>query len=378
MLLKFGLKNFTSFNEGVEISFELDANVPASIAGGREYATIMCVKGANGSGKTHLLKGLTFIGYFASRSFSADTESEIPVDPYFFSVEPSEFYVEFSHNGVDYLYELSVTKHNVVREALFQTKQRKTKIFVRDGQSVDIVKRLSAIESIELRKNASLISTARQHRVEELLGPYEFFAGILSNVTQAGFTKTPHSEINFVSKFYLDNPDYFEQAKDFIRGCDVGVSDVILYSEKSVDGTENYFPVFHHTIGDIHELVYPSTESSGTLYLYRTLAAYLYCLAKGQVFIADEFDIYLHPHILPKILDLFLGETNDKGAQLLFSTHNSDVLDLCGRYRTYLVNKENNASYAYRLDEVPGDILRNDRSIIPPYNEGRIGGVPRL
>jgi hypothetical protein len=43
-----------------------------------------------------------------------------------------------------------------------------------------------------------------------------------------------------------------------------------------------------------------------------------------------------------------------------------------------LVNKEDNESFAYRLDEIPGDILRNDRPILPAYNDGKIGGIPKL
>jgi hypothetical protein len=43
-----------------------------------------------------------------------------------------------------------------------------------------------------------------------------------------------------------------------------------------------------------------------------------------------------------------------------------------------LVNKENTESYCYRLDEIPSDILRNDRLISPAYNQGKIGGVPKI
>ena len=99
----------------------------------------------------------------------------------------------------------------------------------------------------------------------------------------------------------------------------------------------------------------------------------------GGLLILDEFDINLHPHILPKLLNLFNDKTfNTEGAQMIFSTHNGEVLDWLGRYRCYLVNKENNESYAYRLDEIPGDVLRNDRPITPIYNRGDIGGVPKV
>jgi hypothetical protein len=53
-------------------------------------------------------------------------------------------------------------------------------------------------------------------------------------------------------------------------------------------------------------------------------------------------------------------------------------MDFLGRYRTILVNKENNESYGYRLDEISGDIIRNDRPISPAYNAGKIGGVPHV
>jgi predicted ATPase len=93
----------------------------------------------------------------------------------------------------------------------------------------------------------------------------------------------------------------------------------------------------------------------------------------------DEFDIHLHPHILPKLIKLFLDpRSNPKGAQLLISTHDAEILNMLGRYRTFLVNKVENESFGYRLDELPGDIVRNDRPILPAYNEGKIGGVPRL
>lgn len=53
-------------------------------------------------------------------------------------------------------------------------------------------------------------------------------------------------------------------------------------------------------------------------------------------------------------------------------------MDYLGKYRIVLVNKENNESFLYRLDEISGDLLRNDRSISKVYENGKIGGKPRL
>ena len=113
--------------------------------------------------------------------------------------------------------------------------------------------------------------------------------------------------------------------------------------------------------------------------MYYRLSRYLFSLGSGGVLIADELDLHLHPHIMPILLELFFDtETNISNAQIIFTTHNVEILDFMGKYRTLLVNKENNESYAYRLDEIPGDIIRNDRSIIPAYNSGKIGGVPKV
>ena len=388
MLLRYGIKNFLSFKEGADVSLRLDGNVPASVTGGKDYATVLCVKGANGSGKTHLLKGLAFMANFASKSFAADPESEIPVDPFFESKKPSEFFADFVVDGNAYTYELTVTKCNVVREALFITKKRetneaktrKTQLFTRSGENVEPIQRLSVIKTIKMRKNASVISTAYQHGIADLAPVHSFFSKILFNVTQKGFVNTQSfSDLNNISKYLLDNQEYLAFVKDFIKDCDIGIVDITIATEDNQDGEKKYYPVFHHDVGNKIMKVFPSTESHGTMQLYRLLLAYVSTLRSGGVFIADEFDAFLHPDMLNKILSIFIDpEINITGSQLIFSAHDSDVLDICGKYRTFLVNKDDNASYAYRLDEIPGDILRNDRLIATPYREGRIGGVPRL
>lgn len=380
MIIEYGIRNFLSFKEGATVSFRLDKNTPENIAEGRNVATVMCIKGANGSGKTHLLKGLAFIANFASRSFSKDTEAEIAVDTHFHSSNPAEFYTEFvASDGATYLYELSVSKEKVVREALYQKKQRKTKLFERIGNQVYAPKRLSFIESINYRNNASTIATLHQHNNAEIAPAYDFFKNILFNVSQSGFSDSRSFDMDSVAKFFHEHPGTIDFTLNFIKSSDIGISNITIIAEEKDDGRKKYFPVFHHMSNGIENPVYLSTESNGTKYLLRMLLAYFVAVTTGGVLIADEFDIYLHPDILPKILKIFTDpEINTTGAQLLFSTHNADILDVCGKYRTILVNKENNASYAYRLDELPGDILRNDRPISTPYKEGRIGGVPNL
>lgn len=110
VLLEFGLKNFFCFKEGISISFKLDSNCPSNISQGRNFTTILGIKGANGSGKTHALKGLAFLSDFCTDSFSNKPEDLITIDSFYDNAQPSELYAEFSINDITYLYESALPK----------------------------------------------------------------------------------------------------------------------------------------------------------------------------------------------------------------------------------------------------------------------------
>lgn len=379
MLLSYGFKNYFSFKEGATVSFEFDAKVPSQISEGHSTGTVLCINGANASGKTNVLRALSFIKTFATKSFSSEPDDLIPLEVHFECDEPAEFFAEFTSGEYTYLYELGLTDKEVIYERIYRTKAKRIKIIERrKGRITHATKEFERLKNIKVRKNASIISIANQYEFKELNPLYRFFSFIASNVSYSGMQVEIDSEFQ-VAEVLSRNPEIFEFVKGFIRDADVGISDIdILEKKDQATGESNFYPVFVHGSGKGRGLT-TYTESSGTRALFKSLARYRLVLMMGGVLIADEFDIHLHPHLLPKIVDLFLNhETNPKRAQLIFTTHNSEIMDRLGRYRTYLVNKENNESFAYRLDEIPGDILRNDRPISPIYNEGKVGGVPKV
>jgi uncharacterized protein len=379
MLLNFGFRNFFSFKEGAEISFELDSQVPESISRGKNFSTVLCVKGANASGKTNILRGLSFISYFTAHSFDNPPGQAILVSSHFGNKEPIDFFIEFIADGSKYFYEVSLTEKEVLSEVIYRTKSKKTKVLERKNEKVIYaVKEWKNFNHIKLRKNASVISTAKQYGFSEVDFLVEFFEKIISNVTYAGLRANLNTEAE-MSELLTHDKNLSSFVRKFISECDVGVMDVSLHERVLPDGNKTFFPLFHHEKSGKILSITSLEESSGTRALFRSIALYKIVLDLGGVLIADEFDIHLHPHILPKILAMFLdAKKNKKNAQLIFTTHNSAILDVMGRYRTYLVEKRNNESFTYRLDEIPGDILRNDRPISPVYREGKIGGVPRL
>lgn len=92
----------------------------------------------------------------------------------------------------------------------------------------------------------------------------------------------------------------------------------------------------------------------------------------------DEFENDLHPHMLEPILNLFAStSTNPHGAQLLFTSHALEVLNIVHKSQVMLVEKnEFNESSSWRLDSVAG--IRNDDNFYAKYMAGAYGAVPQL
>ena len=379
MIISFGAKNFFCFREGMDISFKLNTNCPESISKGRSLSNVLCFKGANGSGKTNALKILRTIGNFCSRSFSLKPEDDISIESFFSSELPTEFYIDFIINNIQYRYELVLNKKKVFIEKIYRTINRSTLIMERiENEFVTCIKEFEELKIIKLRSNASMISTANQYEISSINDLYNFFQFIISDVSFLGLINLK-LDLSFVSQKYRSEKKLFGFVKEIIKRCDLGIDDIKIRSKTDENNKKIFFPLFYHKTKDGIKSLLFFEQSSGTKTLYLDLILYYYALNIGSVLVMDEFDINYHPDILPLLLDLFIdSKSNKKNAQIIFTTHNAKIMDYMSKYRTYLINKNENESYGYRLDEIPGDLLRNDRSIIPIYESGKIGGKPRL
>ena len=377
MLLKYGAKNYFSFKEGFEVSFELGKNCPLPV---KSYSNILCINGANGSGKTNVLKTLSFFKDFCCNSWNEKPESLIYISSFFHNSKPIDFFIEFNISNIKYRYEASLTTKKIISEIIYKKIKRETKIIERTNNEITYCNsKYKELEKIKLRANASIISTANQYEILQIKPIYNFFNSIITNVYSLIGLNDYEPDINVISEYYLKYKKMFEFTKKIICNCDLGISDITIEQTTNEKGKDIYYPLFHYNINNKITFLLLHSQSSGTKTLFYRLANYKYALDTGGVIVADEFDIHLHPHILPVLFDLFVNEDiNKKNAQLIFTTHNTEIMDFLGKYRTLLINKENNESFCYRLDELPGDIIRNDRPISPIYNSGKIGGVPKI
>jgi len=374
MLLGFGGRNFYSFKEDFDVSLEHKDTV----------LSVLGIKGANASGKTTLIKALSFIKMFMYDSFSQiEPNDGMLVSPFFNTNDNIELYIHFKIDDIEYKYEIEFTRQKLLKETLSRKELRWITILTREEDgSIECIKEFDELKSINFnRNNVSIISLAHQYGFKYLQIFYDFAKNIIVNVDQLGRMTNDEHFIDYkaTSKFYFEDKDLLDIVSDLLNKADTGINKIdIIEVEDEISGRVMYEPIFYHNVEDkVYKLSY-FEESNGTRLLYRQLGVYLYAIRLGQLVAYDEFDIGLHPDLSLMLIDLFDDKNiNKHNAQLIFTSHSSEVIDKLGKYRLIFVNKEDNESYLYRLDEIPGEILRPDRSILPAYNSYKIGGRPK-
>ncbi len=375
MLLGFGGRNFYSFKEDFDVSLEHKD----------EVLSVLGIKGANASGKTNSIRALSYIRAFMFDSFSQFQPNEgMYAKPFFDSQKNIELYIHFKVDNIEYKYEIEFTQKVLLKETFSRKENRWTTMLVREGEKIiECISELDELITINInRNNVSTISLANQYGVKTLDIFYTFAENIATNVNDMGKMTNNEHFIGYrdISKVYFNDKQLLDAVGNFLNEADTGILGIeIIELEDKITKKLTYEPLFHHEVNDnVYKLEYHN-ESSGTQLLYRQLAAYFTALKFGSVIAYDEFDIGLHPDLSLMIINFFEDKKiNKNGAQLIFTSHHSEVIDKLGKYRLVFVNKKENESYLYRLDEIPGDILRPDRSIMPAYNSGKIGGRPEV
>lgn len=405
MLHSFTFKNFLSFKERTQVSFALTQkagshgwDVPSPA--GQRLAMALAVIGANGAGKTSLIKPVAFLSWFVKHSFLQNAPNgKIPIKPHFSTPEePVEFEIEADDlNGTLWRYQLTATPERVLHEAVYRRLNKKhakfSYVFVRDWDRASqeyVIKQdgfdLNPAEAKKVRPNASLISTAAQYGVE--LAQHLIGANVASNIIQVGRVDPNLGFLN-ASIFFHENAALKRQMENILRNLDLGLSGVEIKEldismppdMKLPDGTKlpSQYQVFGvHTLkdGSRHELQM-AEESSGTRTAFTQLAYLLSVLADGGIAVIDELESDMHPHMIEPLLDLFASpHTNPHNAQIIFTSHSIEVIGLLGKSQIYLVEKKDCESKAWRLDTMDG--VRVQDNLYAKYMSGAYGAVPQL
>lgn len=398
MLHKYRFKNFFSFAEETEISFELNRQVPVSdlvfeSPGGARLSKVLAAIGPNASGKTNVLKPLAFLSWFVAHSFtSSKPEDEIPVQAHFFSDSvDSEFEIEFEDRGRYYRYSLVVNSERVVHESLhLKTSKFFSFIFRRDWSESDLAYDIrqqkfgfAAREAEKVRPNASLIATAAQYNVPCAREVVSYFARFFANVNYSGRDHFKTSDVFEATEFFHGRPALRAQMSDILGRLDLGLAEVIIEPHKIVEkesgkSEKANIPFGVHRKGKQEQKLPFWYESSGTQAAFVLLEKILPALEHGGIVIIDEMEADLHPDMITAMLNLFIDrERNPHNAQIIFTCHAHEILNDLQKDQVLLIEKDTEGvSEAWRLGDMKG--IRRDDNLYAKYRAGAYGAVPDL
>lgn len=417
MLLRFEVSNHRSMMDPVELSMiAVDENRGAARSFdllAERVLTVAGIYGPNASGKSNILDALAWLASAVAGSLRA-WEDFIPRDPFKFGDGPglsSSFEVEMMIDGVRYSYRLEVDDSAVLFEGLYSYPERRRRsLFEREGMDIHFRRGLAATSGTrELLTPTTLALSAARRLDEPEVGK---FGRALADIGILGLRR-PSLGRKFGSglsptllfrteRFFREPMKPLLASKDpsadrfgrpavlaLLRFADLGIDDVQMVEEqvRLTDGSEGdlasatrrHLRLVHRVAGQ--QLPFELTEESeGTQTWFRLIGPTVQALRTGQTLLLDEIDASLHPRLSVRLLELFQDpDTNPYNAQLIFTTHDTSLLNHLNRDEVWLTEKgTDGATTLTALAEYGGERVRRSVNLEKAYLQGRFGAVPEL
>jgi len=406
MLLRFEVVNHRSILRPAELSMiAVDADRSAARAFdllNERVLTVAGVYGPNASGKSNVIEALAWLSLAVAGSLRA-WGSVVPRYPFRFGrgpQSPSTYEVEMIADGVRYAYRLEVDDAQVLYEVLSSYPERRRRVlFEREGLELDFRRGLGSqlAGSRQLLTPTTLALSAilrLNHPEVEPFGRQLANIGVLgarrSDVWQAvgGHVVPPwylyrterifDDRVSPAHDFIFDEDEFAprserESALAMLRFADLGIAGVHVMEE---DGDIRLI----HRVGTEGFAFEFDDESAGTRTWFVLIGPVLAALRRGEILLFDEIDASLHPKLSARLLELFQDPlTNPRGAQLIFTTHDTSLLNYLNRDEVWLTQKEQDgATTLTALAEYGGDKVRRSLNLEKAYLQGRFGAVPEL
>lgn len=429
MLIQFLVENFRSFRDATVFSMRTARNVErgehaADVVAGTNILRCAAMYGANASGKSNFVKALRFAqnlvvhgvserGRIRSQPFRLDPAA---------SEEPSrfEFYVRAA-SGKIYGYGFAVRPDVVVSEWLSEVDESDERgVFNRDGNAFVFadtlepsVREFLTIVGEGTRENQLLLRTALEFKrerfpvpIQDMIAWFSALAIILPDARYSELVQEADKDQEFRAFLgeVLSRADTGISAVRTVRRevtkAERGALDEL--SESKEDGfavnlpdTRAHFAFaeddwycvelrLEHAgdrreATDVFEL---ADESDGTVRLLDVAPMLFHARARPMLFVVDELDRSMHTALTRWLVERFISEGAGTTSQLIFTTHDTNLLDLevLRPDSIWFAEKdERGASTLYSLAEFKKEQIDQLRGAMEQgYLNGRFGAIPFL
>lgn len=411
MLVEFRVQNFRSLRDEQLLSMVaskdkvmLETNaVETGLSAVPHVLKSSVIYGANASGKSNLIKALQYMRDVVLQSAAIPPGQLFNVKPFLLdedsAASPVEFEVTFLLGKIRYQYGFTMNAERILSEYLLVYKAFKPQRWFErrfdDDTGQDSYEFGSGLKGTKqvwekaTRSNALFLSMAVQLNSEGLRPVYDWFAKKL-----VIFNEQEQLNSRFTVQM-LKQPDSRKQICDFLQAADISISDIDVQTRKvpgqalhvdmvagktelKSEQVEQHQLLFSHVTEQGKAVFELADESSGTRNLLFLAGPVLDILQKGCVLVVDELDTSLHSLLVHELVRLFhRNEINQGDAQLIFSTHDTSLLDapdLLRRDQIWLVEKDvQQASMLVALSEFSP---RKNEALERGYLMGRYGGIP--
>lgn len=399
MLYELEIENFYSIREAQAIDLRVAANAP-DVPGrfapiwkeSKDRAPkVVAIFGPNASGKSTVLRALSFVAWFVRESFSIAPGAQLPFEKFNNEegqraptrltislaglADPTDDSADAQQCRYQYAIEIGAA-HVVTQEALHYWPPetgRKVRLFGRDADGKVIAASAfglsgfrQALEKV-LRPNASVISTLAQLKHPFATSLWEAAGLVFSNIL---IERADGVEEQMV-RFYADNPKLVTALNREIERIDLGIRAMKLEM-----GPTGPIALFAH---EGHDKLMPLVlESHGTRTFLRLYPFLLRALETGGIAVLDELDSAIHPLVLAEILRWFYDrERNPHDAQLWMTCHNASLLEDLAKEEVLFCSKSGDGqSEVYSLGDIQA--VRRDDNYYRKYLGGSYGAVPQI
>ncbi len=379
MVLEIALTNFFSINEKVVLDMQA-ANIQTKEAralkdnifsiGNERLLKTVAIYGANASGKSNIIKAIKAAVGMILDSHNYNEGDRFGFKPFKFGDKDatSEFYIRFIIDGIEYEYSFSCTRDEIITENLYYyPKGRRALIFARDERKAggkkekyefaNVIRRPMDVASNTSRKTL-YISRASQMDRDKAKEIYRWFND------QLVFSHRGTTTAVATDRLLGDNKDVVLRA---LRAAD---SDIVEFSFKDGELT-----TFHRRNPSL-PFEFNTEESEGTKILFKIMLTVMDVVRNNKVMFLDEVETSLHTRLVEFLIGLF---HSSKSAQLIFTTHNTHLLDM-KRFRKdqiFFVNKrDDSSSDLYSLFDYKD--FREKMDLEKAYLQGRFDAVPYI